>query len=291
MKKKKLDQYEEEELRFLWEEEPTADDTLTDKGKQLIWGAIKRATQVSFLRWNALVAASVAVFIALGVAYWRYGQQDSGKMNNLLTVRSGDASKTVMLPDSSTVILSQHSTLRYPESFYGLDRRHVSLAGEAVFRVKHTGQEFVVVSGNVETEVLGTVFKVTARKESAKRQVALYEGKVNVRKRKGQGSLLKPGDLWLFDTATNEVEVRSNSAKRLDLYLTFNNTPLTDAIAQIETLYQIQIVNKLPDSAAIPDISGKFYYSTAQQSLDELAFPFGLTVNQVNEKTYELSKQ
>lgn len=288
MANKNIDQYDDDNLHHLWDADQSTNRNPTEAQKKNMWRGINRATKTRGLRWSRLVAASITLFIALGLAMWLYQSKNNIFSSDLLIVTAGNASKTILLPDSSTVILSDHSSLQYPKSFSNRDSRRVMLSGEAVFNIKHTGRGFIVESGKVETKVLGTIFKVTARKELLTQQVALYEGKVRVGKTGAEGSLLKPGDLWVFDSRTDRNEVRENKASRMDLHLTFDNTPLTEAIEQIQTLYQIEVVNKLSPLSEIPKISGTFYYSTAQQSLEELAFPFGLTINKVKEQRYEI---
>lgn len=68
---------------------------------------------------------------------------------------------TVILSDSSEVIINADSKFSYPANFEG-DKREVYLVGEAFFKVKKDkrNRPFIVKTNNVEINVLGTEFNV-----------------------------------------------------------------------------------------------------------------------------------
>ena len=80
------------------------------------------------------------------------------------------------LPDSTHVWLNARSKLVYPISF-GKDIRQVELNGEAYFDVIHNEkQPFVVKTPQMDIQVLGTEFNVTAYSSSSDFEVALLRG-------------------------------------------------------------------------------------------------------------------
>lgn len=86
----------------------------------------------------------------------------------------------VTLDDGTKVTLSASSTLNYPVSMEGSDKRVVELKGEAYFEVTHNAHRpFIVKTGNMKTMVLGTTFVVNAYRHD-KPSVALIEGKVRI---------------------------------------------------------------------------------------------------------------
>lgn len=88
------------------------------------------------------------------------------------------------LDDGTEVLLSANSRLEYPEHFSSTGRREVRLIGEARFTVAHDeSRPFVVISGDMQTQVLGTVFDVNAYPGSHA-EVTLYQGHVRVREEK-----------------------------------------------------------------------------------------------------------
>lgn len=98
----------------------------------------------------------------------------------------------VTLSDGTKVMLNANSTLEYPASFdeaaTGEGRaadaahqvREVRLKGEAHFEVtKNPHRPFVVKAGEMQTQVLGTIFDVKAYRKDAPK-VTLMQGKVKV---------------------------------------------------------------------------------------------------------------
>lgn len=82
----------------------------------------------------------------------------------------------LILPDSTHVWLNARSKLVYPIRF-GKDIRQVELNGEAYFDVIHNEkQPFVVKTPQMDIQVLGTEFNVTAYSSSSDFEVALLRG-------------------------------------------------------------------------------------------------------------------
>ena len=88
--------------------------------------------------------------------------------------------QTVVLPDSTMVILNSRSLVVYPERFSGHDRR-IYIAGEAILNVsKNVEKPFVVTTPNLSVEVLGTTFDVSDYYDDNYGSVVLKEGRVKV---------------------------------------------------------------------------------------------------------------
>jgi ferric-dicitrate binding protein FerR (iron transport regulator) len=80
--------------------------------------------------------------------------------NTLTTPKSGQYQ--LILPDGSHVWLNNVSSLRYPTSFSGPNRR-VELTGEGYFEIARVpGKPFIVSVNGEEVEVLGTSFNIMA---------------------------------------------------------------------------------------------------------------------------------
>lgn len=86
----------------------------------------------------------------------------------------------VTLPDGTKVTLNANSSIEYPSTFAGNRTREIKLRGEAHFEVtKNPHQPFVVMAGDMKTQVLGTVFDVKAYRVASPK-VVLMEGHVKV---------------------------------------------------------------------------------------------------------------
>src|SRR5690606_4126296 len=86
--------------------------------------------------------------------------------------------QTILLPDSSKVILAENSNLKYPKTF-DENERNVQLNGTAYFEIKmNLKSSFSVNTANTKTTVLGTKFLIDAS-NPLQEQVIVDEGKVS----------------------------------------------------------------------------------------------------------------
>lgn len=98
---------------------------------------------------------------------------------NTLLVPYGRRSK-VQLEDGTVVQLNAGSRLVYPSSF-DKNKREVFLEGEAFFEVApNAGAPFFVYTSNMETEVLGTSFNISAYKDDTRKSIVLVTGSVQL---------------------------------------------------------------------------------------------------------------
>lgn len=82
----------------------------------------------------------------------------------------------LILPDSTRVWLNARSRLVYPTNF-GKNTRRVELSGEAYFDVIHNElQPFIVKTAQMDIQVLGTEFNVSAYSDSTDFEVSLLRG-------------------------------------------------------------------------------------------------------------------
>jgi transmembrane sensor len=88
---------------------------------------------------------------------------------------------SLRLPDGTRVWLNAASSIRYPTTFVGTERK-VELLGEAYFEVtKNINMPFRVnVNNRAQVEVLGTSFNVNAYEDEANISATLLEGSVKV---------------------------------------------------------------------------------------------------------------
>ncbi len=152
-----------------------------------------------------------------------------------------------MLPDGSTVTLNRGAVLEYPSRFKK-GNRQVSLAGEAYFEVKHDETKpFVISSGEVRIEVLGTSFYVNTDKGPGKLEVILNSGsvKISFSDDPGNGVVLTPGEKAEVDKRsrkiTSDVNADENYLSWKTGRMVFNNTPLIEIIRVLQKDYHAHI--------------------------------------------------
>ncbi len=116
----------------------------------------------------------------------------------------GQKSK-VSLPDGTLVHLNYESELKFPEKFSG-NKREVELIGEAFFEVEHDADRpFIVKTGELKTEVLGTTFNVNAAPHSPQAKVSLVSGRVKVQAKNKKAQFLAPGEELRFQKNTGKT--------------------------------------------------------------------------------------
>jgi transmembrane sensor len=253
--------------------------------RQKIYARINKQLKYSFhFRTFLKVAAAVAIVLLGQLVFPRLNHTDQVYYVEVATTQS---SRIIKLNDGTNIILGPHSTLKYPHDFEAKDR-NVFLIGNATFKVKHNGKRFIVNSGDVKTEVLGTFFNVVTVPENQQTKVALFEGKVRMSYKNRGNTILKPGDEWNCNLKSAVINIRHDeNIQSNNLKLDFKNTDLTEVLQQISIMYGIKLsVAQSVDKDL--KITGTIYYRSPKETLVEIAFPFGLIVKQINESTYEL---
>jgi ferric-dicitrate binding protein FerR (iron transport regulator) len=129
--------------------------------------------------------------------------------NRLITPRGG--SYMLSLADGSRVWLNAGSSLRFPVSFQDSSRQ-VYLEGEAYFEVRPGDKPFIVSSGKMHTQVLGTSFNVSAYGDEAFLRTTLVEGKVLVSwkvegEADSQAAVLEPDQQASLDRGEEKLSV------------------------------------------------------------------------------------
>jgi transmembrane sensor len=99
---------------------------------------------------------------------------------NTLTNPRGSRVISLTLADGTRVWLNNESSIRYPTAFTGSERK-VEITGEAYFEVAHdASRPFHVTKNELQVQVLGTQFNVSAYDEEQNIKVTLVEGSVRV---------------------------------------------------------------------------------------------------------------
>ncbi len=161
--------------------------------------------------------------------------------NTVITPLGGEYS--IVLADGTRVWLNAGTEFRYPVSFTE-NRREVFLSGEAYFEVRQDkNKPFVVWTGEVQIEVLGTAFNVNSY-NSDRVEAVLVEGSVNVSNvtdkinlRPGQrGTVLKSER----EIRVDEVDVYVYTAWK-DGNFVFENQTLENIMEQLSRWYDVDV--------------------------------------------------
>ncbi|GAB4425814.1 MAG: FecR domain-containing protein [Bacteroidia bacterium] len=186
------------------------------------------------------VAAAVLVLLCsagLGL-YFRYGVQ-------VVHTTAYGTRATVSLADGSAVVLNAGSRLWYRKGW----PRRVWLDGEAYFQVAKkpaTGARFRVHTGDLDIEVLGTVFNV--RTQDSRTEVYLEEGRVKLdftADETLEDVLMSPGELISYADGAGSYERRLPVPERLtswkDGSVIMEMAALGDVVDRIAEIHGIRL--------------------------------------------------
>lgn len=182
---------------------------------------------------------------------------------NTLVIPYGNRS-VITLADSSRVWLNAGSRLIYPSEFVDKNRE-VFLVGEAYFEVtKNKRRPFIVKTTDVEINVLGTHFNVSAYPEDYSVQTVLAEGSVRINKLDAgvfdKGITLLPGQMAYYNKKNKNTRIYDVDVEQYTLWieglLSFSNTDFNRIIKRLERYYNIRFQFDDPLKGTI-QISGK----------------------------------
>ncbi|KAI9432311.1 hypothetical protein F5148DRAFT_1155022, partial [Russula earlei] len=110
-------------------------------------------------------AAAVIALLLSGSVIWLNNQNNNNNSNQpvamVMIAADGKHIKKILLPDSTEVVLNQNASLTYSPDTYGTAIRKVTLEGEGYFEVhRDTAHPFIVQSGSILTQALGTGFNI-----------------------------------------------------------------------------------------------------------------------------------
>jgi transmembrane sensor len=214
--------------------------------------------KIAALCTGILFCAAILLLFKLGYTqkayYTKYGQ-----------------TRTIDLPDGSTVVLNANSSLYYNNDWQQSKLREVWLDGEAFFQVRRKPHwkeaRFIVHTNQLNIEVLGTSFNVNNRRGVVK--VVLNSGKVKLRHIGNitDSLVMQPKDLvefedhsQAFSKKTVEPEVYSSWRHNK---LIFNDTPVKEIAQLLEDNYGMQVTFKDAQLA-----NRKFTGSIPNQDID-----------------------
>ena len=176
------------------------------------------------------------------------------------------------LPDGSLVWLNSTSSIHFPTSFVGKERR-VEITGEAYFEVaKNRDIPFVVSVSGAEVQVLGTHFNVNAYKDENDVKTTLLEGAVKF-VHGANAEMLKPGQQSQLSSngtvnVVNNVDVERVVAWKNGLF-DFESAEIEIVMRQLSRWYDVEIEYKgKTDDLFIAEMRRNIKLSDALKALE-----------------------
>lgn len=191
--------------------------------------------------------------------------------------------RTIKLPDSSTVILNANSHITIVNDWSTEPVREVLLEGEAYFSVihKHNHQPFSVrVKDGVAVEVLGTTFNVYHR--TADTKVVLNSGQIRLNLPSAGPArkiVMKPGELveYTQDNYSKRTVNPSVYVAWTEKKIILDHTTLRDMVRMVKDNYGVDVAVQ---SEAMLDqtVSGSMPVGDAESLVYQIARTFQLKI-------------
>lgn len=167
----------------------------------------------------------------------------------IFTIRTPDGGRySLVLEDGTRISLNAGSSIQFPAHFSG-SKRSISISGEAYLEVSHDKRHpFVVNSGKMQIEVLGTKFNLSNYADQVSANVALLQGSVRVTNTVSkEATLIKPGTMASLEPSGNistiDIDL-ANIANWKEGALVYRDMPFSELIKKLQRHYNIQIRNQ-----------------------------------------------
>ncbi len=233
----------------------------------------------SYRQWW-LAAASLAGLL-IGLLWW----VNRSVPDTVYQTAYGET-RQLSLPDGSTVTLNANSEVRLPHNWQSRPVREVWFKGEGFFHVvKRPGvsqSRFIVHTGELAVEVLGTAFNVVSRHQQA--DVSLQSGAVRLQFTQNDTARLlrmKPGDAVRYQPATGQLKRRQIRVDQMAAWtrgiLILDGMTLGELGQLVEDTYGQEVIIRTP-SLSRRVLSGSVPMRNEQSLLNGIAVALNVAV-------------
>ncbi len=190
------------------------------------------------------------------------GGNETVTYNTLATPRGGQY--RLVLPDGSEVWLNALSSIKFPATFTGNERK-VSITGEVYFEIAANERQpfqVSVANSNTRIDVLGTHFNISAYADEPLIRTTLLQGKVKV---SNEGAvLLQPGQQAVLGSGAGQHPVSllkdadtEAAVAWMNGYFRFNQADIKTVMQQIARWYDVNVSyeGKIPERKFSGEIS------------------------------------
>lgn len=185
------------------------------------------------------------------------GSQEKEIKYNQLIVPFGKRS-TLTLSDNTRILVNAGTRVVYPTTF-DKDKREIFIDGEVFLDVTpDPTRPFHVKTVDIQIQVTGTSFNITAYKNDPEQSVVLVEGCVKIKNKNNiKETVLKPNDRYSHldgKTTVTQVDVSDYISWKDGIYI-FKNEPLKNILTRISRYYDVKI--QVDEAASALSCTGK----------------------------------
>jgi len=209
---------------------------------------VRQSKQIRPYIWKA--AAAAVLLIVGSLAVWDLLPFHANDDEYITYHASFGEVREISLPDGSVISLNANSEISWYSDWKSLKQRTVLLKGEAFFDIQSLPGRipFIVKTGDVTLEVVGTSFNVNHRTETV--DIYLDEGSLNVHFDGGETNTiaLVPGDLLQVNPEKKEVDLAPNhtliqAAAWKKGVLNFRDLTLAEVLVKLTHIYGKQFIS------------------------------------------------
>ncbi|OKS87473.1 FecR family protein [Mucilaginibacter polytrichastri] len=206
------------------------------------------------LWYYSAAAAAIAVIITVASLFHAktFSSSNLSGTNYITYTVPYNHTKTILFADGSKATLNAGTTIKYPKVFTS-KTREVNLNGEAYFEIHHmVNKPFIVQSGLLKTQVLGTSFNVKAYKKATSMKITVVTGKVAVQEATaGRLLMLTPNQQAVFNIGTaafNKVLISDaeNSIAWRNGKLVFEDASMDEITTDLSLRFGVKITMDNP---------------------------------------------
>ena len=184
-------------------------------------------------------AASIAIIMVVSFSAWSFFFAERE-----MVFATQSAPKQNTLSDQTNIKLAENSKVTY-SSKYGKRSRTIHLDGKAIFKVGHAGKGTLqVCADEIIIEDIGTVFEVSAYKDSNLISVKVKEGQVHFYTKHNEGLMLSANYTGVYNKKTKSFSVLEPMVDKLStgsLRVNFRGVQLAEAFDIISKAYGVPI--------------------------------------------------
>ncbi|MBV7533374.1 FecR family protein [Chitinophaga sp. sic0106] len=198
---------------------------------------------------NGVITAQQGTNLVMDAGKLKYDvvKEDQEKIawNTITTPRSRQF--TLILPDGTMLWMNAASSVKFPVSFTGNERR-IEVSGEVYLEVVQASNQpfYVSLPDQTTVEVLGTSFNISAYNDDQDIAATLITGAINVNT-KDKKTQLKPGQQALVNENGSQLRINTNPdltkvmAWKNRLF-NFEGANIKDVMKQLSRWYDIEVI-------------------------------------------------
>ncbi|MEK6481792.1 FecR domain-containing protein [Catalinimonas sp. 4WD22] len=223
-----------------------------------------------------LAAAMISLLLLSGYLLWIYTPFfNESKQWQLVQTQIG-GQQQLRLPDGTVIYLNTESSLKFPQSFNG-DERRVILNGEAFFDVaRDTLKPFIIELPEGKIRVLGTSFNVKAYAKDSKMETTVSTGKVAFLYpgEQEQAALIQPNEKLSYSKTDKSISKETTEVEQslawMENKIVFQASTLQEIAGVLEHYFDIEVEFE-NEQLQVCSMTGTFSKDSYREILNTLA--------------------